>query len=80
MKSLWEWWTRLFPTGNDHENPFDECPDCGEGNFLYGPSGGVSQNVECANPNCGSRFNLAMLPGGPYLQDRISEPHPRRPS
>ena len=46
------------------------CPDCGN-SFLYGPTGGGSQNVACEH--CGSEFNI-MLPFG---IERISDRGPR---
>jgi hypothetical protein len=46
------------------------CPDCGVGNFLEGPTGGLSINVMC--DRCSSKFNfhgcMAM-----YGADRISD-------
>lgn len=46
------------------------CPDCGVGNFLEGPTGGISINVMC--DQCSSKFNfhgcMAM-----YGADRISD-------
>jgi hypothetical protein len=35
------------------------CPYCGSAIF-EGPSGGLSQNVFCGNPDCNSRFNITM--------------------
>lgn len=43
----------------------NKCPDCGGSNFLDGPSGGMSQNIECAN--CGSDFNVTPSDGPPFL-------------
>lgn len=40
------------------------CPDCGGTTFFMGPHGGMSQNVECSNKSCGSRFNLAPFEDG----------------
>jgi hypothetical protein len=42
------------------------CPDCGSTKFFEGPSGGGSQNIQCAG--CGHRFNLAF----PFFVQRIS--------
>jgi hypothetical protein len=37
----------------------DHCPDCGSGEgFFKGPRGGISMNIKCANPSCGSKFNV----------------------
>jgi hypothetical protein len=35
-----------------------KCPDCLSGEFIKGHRGGLSLNVSCNNPRCGSRFNL----------------------
>ena len=43
------------------------CPDCGGKNFLKGPCGGLAVNVKCANPKCGSKFNICW----PFLPERI---------
>lgn len=45
------------------------CPDCGGTSFLSGPCGGCSENIKCANPECGSEFNICP----PYFAERISE-------
>ena len=47
------------------------CPDCKCSGFLEGPSGGECVNIKCANPCCGSEFNI-----GPLSAQRISEPGP----
>lgn len=39
------------------------CPDCGNTEFYEGPSGGLCINVKCANEACGTRLNVAHLPG-----------------
>ena len=41
------------------------CPDCGSQKFAEGPSGGMSQNVQCAG--CNHWFNLAL----PLFIERI---------
>lgn len=43
----------------------EECPVCGsiERGFYAGPEGGMSQNIECANPNCKARFNVTPTIG-----------------
>lgn len=51
--------------------PFSECPDCGA-SLVSGPSGGMSQNVKCADPSCGSRFNDL----GIFGVERISDARP----
>lgn len=49
---------------------FDEnkCPDCGAKEFFDGPSGGMSQNIKCANTECGSEF--CVVP--PYFAKRTN--------
>lgn len=54
----------------------DKCPDCGGSGFLAGPCGGLSQNIKCANPQCGSRFNVM----GPFGVERISSVSPSKPA
>lgn len=56
--------------------PFTKCLDCGCKKFRHGPGGGVAQNIKCANPKCGSEYNIFYVPGGPFLDMRISEPMP----
>lgn len=51
------------------------CPDCFGDQWYEGPSGGMATNYTCANPECGSRFNLAL----PMFASRISEPQPNKP-
>jgi hypothetical protein len=51
----------------------DKCPDCLGTEWMQGLSAGMSQNTCCANPDCGSRFNLM-----PFGAERISEPQPRK--
>lgn len=41
------------------------CIDCGSTHLLEGPSGGMSQNIECAK--CGHKFNLGL----PLFIERI---------
>jgi hypothetical protein len=38
--------------------PKPKCPDCGGEKFLKGPRGCLSINIKCANPACGSKFNI----------------------
>jgi len=52
------------------------CPDCYFGELIEGPHGGLSINMYCANPDCGSRFNDT----GPFGWDRISDASPKRKS
>lgn len=33
------------------------CPYCGTVEFYWGPEGGMSQNIMCANPKCEHWFN-----------------------
>jgi len=59
-----------------------KCPDCGSTDFFMGPQGGLAQNVMCANPNCGSKFNLGAFEDGTWYRlcmiDRISDPSPKK--
>jgi hypothetical protein len=40
-----------------------KCAYCGGDKFLEGPSGGMSTNVLCANPECRHWFNHTPIPG-----------------
>jgi len=51
---------------------FTACTFCAHDRFYEGPSGGVSQNITCSN--CGARFNIGLIPGGPILLDTLSGP------
>lgn len=48
-----------------------ECPDCGGKEFYSGPTGGISENIKCANEKCGSKFNVAYVGGSCIIADRI---------
>lgn len=48
----------------------NHCPDCGGDGFYEGPSGGLSTNIKCANPECGSEFNVTPMIG---IADRIGK-------
>ncbi len=37
------------------------CPDCKGHDFKEGPHGGLSVNIKCANPKCGSGFNVCPI-------------------
>ena len=56
------------------------CPDCSGKEFYEGPEGGAAQNIFCANPDCGSKYNLCGGLSCKYygfvIGERISEPHP----
>jgi hypothetical protein len=41
----------------------NKCPDCGSKGFYEGPSGGVSTNIYCTNPECRSAFNYTNIFG-----------------
>jgi len=66
MKDLKQWEKILLN--------FTICPDCKQEGFLEGPHGGDAVNIQCANPECGSRFNV--VPGVIGFSQRISEPQP----
>lgn len=51
-----------------------ECPDC-HSSLRDGPCGGLSVNVHCVNPSCGSRFNDM----GPFGIERITRASPNSP-
>lgn len=51
------------------------CPDCDTENVVEGPSGGLSINRYCLNPECGSRFNDM----GPFGWERITDAKPNAP-
>lgn len=51
------------------------CPDCAGDKLLAGPTAGLAQNVMCANPACGSRFNIL----GFFGVERISDAKPHAP-
>ena len=62
------------PFMGDRIDGFDgRCPDCGGDGWIEGPHGGLSVNITCANPTCGSRFNTS-----PVFTERISAPAPLR--
>lgn len=44
------------------------CPECGNPEFRFGPSGGLSQNVECVQ--CETRWNATFIDGIPW--ERLS--------
>lgn len=47
-----------------------KCPDCGNGQFWEGPSGGICTNFCCTN--CHSAFNVGIACGEVICADRIS--------
>lgn len=52
----------------------DKCPDCtGDGGFYQGPSGGISTNIYCCNPECRSAFNLAYFSSKAGTCERIGK-------
>lgn len=50
------------------------CPDCGHHPLMEGPHGGLSVNVHCGNPECGSKFNFM----GPFGVERITVAGPNK--
>lgn len=52
----------------DYMRKHKRCPDCGSEDFLEGPHGGLSVNIECVG--CGARFNMM----GPFGVERIGSP------
>lgn len=51
------------------DKPFSECLNCHSHVFRWGPRGGAAMNVECWY--CEAVYNIAMIPGGPFLIDTI---------
>ena len=41
----------------------DTCPVCKHHGFRGGPSGGMLQNIQCVNPDCGAWFNVGGFQG-----------------
>lgn len=52
------------PTAKDYIMR-NTCPVCGNEGFLAGASGGMTQNIQCADSKCGAWFNVAA--GGGQL-------------
>jgi hypothetical protein len=64
--------SKPFTALNDRERAAiknSQCPDCGSKEFIQGPSGGMTVNVECAG--CGSKFNVGSI-NGTVFGERIS--------
>ena len=55
------------------------CPDCGSPFFLLGPSGGMAQNIKCADAACGSTFWFAPPFSPERIEDAGSAVYSRRP-
>lgn len=48
----------LLKDGEEPQKPDSlVCPNCGSNQWYEGPSGGMSTNIKCANPDCGLWFN-----------------------
>jgi hypothetical protein len=47
------------------------CVDCGHRGFVLGPRGGVAINIECANVECRSRYNVTTFAGEVLSAQRI---------
>lgn len=56
----------------EHIKMTGHCCDCQVGELKEGPNGGLSVNVYCDNPGCGSRFNVC----GTILTERITDASP----
>ena len=61
-----------------HQLDYNICPDCKGVGFLEGPHGGMNVNIQCANSQCQSRFNVVPGLAGSFGKERISEPAPAR--
>ena len=46
------------------------CPDCRKRGFVIGPAGGMSLNIECAEPACRSRYNVTFMSGTAMMGHR----------
>ena len=46
-------------------------PCCGHEEYLAGPTAGISQNIQCSNPDCGQKWNLAFLQGICFYAEKI---------
>ncbi len=51
-----------------------QCPDCGSPDFYLGPRGGMNRNIQCANDQCRSKFNLVLGMAGSFGKQRLSRP------
>jgi hypothetical protein len=62
------------------QNTFTQgkCPFCGGTEITEGPGGGASQNLFCANEECGAGFNIAIAFGTMIQAELIREPKIRR--
>lgn len=47
------------------------CPKCEQRGFVIGPKGGLNINIECANLDCRTRFNVAFFSGRVQHAQRI---------
>ena len=63
--------TKPKPEGKPVER-FTGCTFCGSTSYYEGPTGGVAMNIKCAD--CGARFNIGLIPGGPILLEVLSPP------
>jgi hypothetical protein len=73
------------PQGHEHETrkkglnsllSTGRCPDCAGTTFFQGPESGINCQWQCANPECGSWFNLAIVAGRISAVDRVHKPKP----
>jgi hypothetical protein len=62
------------------------CPDCGSAEWIEGPHSVRIANWTCANPLCGSRFRIGLIPGFAFkgiadimVVERASPPSPYKP-
>jgi len=53
--------------------PYFVCPFCKSEHWIEGPSGGMSKNVYCGNPECGAGFNV-MGPNPVNLGGQLIHP------
>lgn len=50
-----------------------ECPTCGNRGFVLGPRGGLNLNIECADVECRSRYNVTLFAGAIQHAHRIEK-------
>ncbi len=48
------------------------CPDCGGNEWYEGPSGGMCQNIKCANDMCGCKLNTCFAGAQRIANDPIT--------
>ena len=71
MRDLTPTESKLLNTDNGHSGL--TCIFCHGTDFLEGPHGGMSVNLQCANEKCGAQYNITEgVPG--FNEQLIGEP------